>query len=209
MTEFQVLALFPTPVYMSTVEVDDNIVTAVKQTSYTWIQPKNDAWRSSSTHILDLPEYQYIREEILKHVNHFIKNICLVKAAITFELKNSWIMKHEKGDYAEKHYHINSVLSGILYIEGDESSGDIVFRKNMGYQTLFPGNLAFDTSEFNVLNADNWQFTPKKNLLLIFPSHLEHEVEPSKSNNARYCIAFNLFPSGDLRLNDITELKLK
>jgi uncharacterized protein (TIGR02466 family) len=46
--------------------------------------------------------------------------------------------------------------------------------------------------KFNSVNSGYWYAEPKEGDLIMFPSWLRHYVEPSKSNEDRISIAFNL-----------------
>jgi hypothetical protein len=59
-----------------------------------------------------------------------------------------------------------------------------------------------EPSEYNLYNSSSWEITPKKNLMIIFPSYLFHKVNTHISNENRYSLAFNLFPKGNIGKND-------
>ena len=112
-------------------------------------------------------------------------------------MTNSWAVRHKKGDEAGQHNHANALLSGILYTQADQKSGDVLFTKERNYFNLFNDQvLQVPFTEGNDYNAEGWAITPKTNMILLFPSHLRHEVYPSESDNDRYCVAFNYFPFG-------------
>ena len=43
-----------------------------------------------------------------------------------------------------------------------------------------------------MLTAENVEVTPKPNMLLIFPSWLEHKVEANLKNDFRISVSFNI-----------------
>jgi len=45
-------------------------------------------------------------------------------------------------------------------------------------------------------------------MLILFPSTLDHSVLPSKSDNERYCVAFNLFAFGKFGFDNVVQLGL-
>jgi uncharacterized protein (TIGR02466 family) len=107
-----------------------------------------------------------------------------------FEITTSWITRMMKGDSSGFHNHNNCMLSGILYLQTNKTSGDICFRnhENRRYQIY--------TKEGNVFNSINYRYTPVDGMILLFPSEVYHKVEENKSNITRYSLAFNLTPVG-------------
>jgi uncharacterized protein (TIGR02466 family) len=144
----------------------------------------------------------------MRHVDRLVREVFFVEKYINFEIRNSWIMRHTAGDYAGGHFHPNSMLSGILYIKTDDQSGDLIFKKSPNHLTVFSGNLELPVSEYNIFNSASWRITPRTSQLIIFPSHLVHEVTKCISNDIRYCIAFNLFPNGTLGLTDAESISI-
>ncbi len=61
----------------------------------------------------------------------------------------------------------------------------------------------------NIYNAPLNVITPRKNEVLLFPSGLQHFVEPNRTNLPRHSIAFNTFLRGKLgSYRDVSELTL-
>lgn len=83
-------------------------------------------------------------------------------------LGNNWAQLYNKKDQHKIHVHGNSCYSGIIYL------------CNKGSPTLF-----YDR------DFDIYQSQVKKNMLLLFPSWIPHQVEPLKKNENRLIISFN------------------
>lgn len=196
-----VMPLFSIPIYISNIEITNNIRDKIREVPLKRINVNNGDL-SISSRILDDLNFQDIKSKIINHIDIYTKEILSVADYINFNIQNSWIMRHTKGDYSHTHIHTNSLLSGIVYIEVDDNSGDIVFQKDSNYTNLFPPAIDVDVKERNIFNSKTWEFTPKSGQIFIFPSNLSHSVNESKSDNLRYCLSFNLFPSGTLGLNE-------
>ena len=207
MKPFELLPLFSIPVYISSVDIDDDTVTLVENIEFKRLDINNGD-RSKDTYILNSEGFKNLQSSIMSHVERLVREVFFVEKYINFEMKNSWIMRHTAGDYAGGHFHPNSMLSGILYIKTDNQSGDLIFKKVPNHLTIFSGNLDLPVSEHSIFNSSTWRITPKNNQLIIFPSHLVHEVTKCISNNIRYCIAFNLFPTGTLGLADVEPINI-
>jgi uncharacterized protein (TIGR02466 family) len=92
------------------------------------------------------------------------------------------------------HNHVNSLLSGVIYIDVDEKTGGITFIKN-NYDN-FPPVLNFEYTERNVVNSSHYTIYPKNKDICIFPSSLEHAVNINNSTKTRYSLVFTAFVRG-------------
>lgn len=197
--EHVVMPLFPIPIYISKIEDISKAKEQVKHLEFKRLGIDNGD-STINKRILDDPAFQQMRSDIMKHVENFTKNSLKISNHIVFKIQNSWAMKHKKGDFSQNHLHVNSILSGIVYLDVDKISGNLVLHKDPNYSNLFPPAIDLPFDERNIFNSKTWSFTPEEGQIFIFPSNLTHSVETSMSDNLRYCIAFNLFPSGSLGL---------
>ena len=83
-------------------------------------------------------------------------------------LANNWAQLYNKNNAHPIHTHNNSILSGILYLS------------ETGSPTIF-----YDRNFKSYVN------TIEKNVLILFPSWIPHEVKPLTSNENRLIISFN------------------
>ena len=91
--------------------------------------------------------------------------------------RNHWNIIHQHGQYT---------LSGTYYVKVPEDSGRIVFRDPRPGAIGNPFLInAFDKGEFKNLNI-------MEGLLAIWPSYLDHFVEPSNSDEERISISFDI-----------------
>lgn len=115
-----------------------------------------------------------------------------------FKFTTSWFTRSKPETHSQLHTHRNSLISGVFYFdEYDENSGKIEFQKDFGISDIY-----VEPSHYNVYNANMWQVTPTKNMLIFFPSNLSHKVAINKSNKTRYSLAFNLLPVGNIGVGD-------
>lgn len=210
-TAWNVMPLFAMPIYQATLGVNEQDRQNVFNESFDRLTV-NNGFITEDKRILDNQKYNDLHDKILTNINFFLKDRLGIKDSVDFYITNSWVMKHHRGDYANKHFHENSLLSGIYYLQCDQLSGDLGFEKPGHYQNMFPSVFGFRYSWFNEFNSKQWWFTPKEGELFLFPSHLDHEVKPSESDRERLCIAFNVFFRGDLHIDgkeDIGTLKIR
>jgi uncharacterized protein (TIGR02466 family) len=155
---------------------------------------------SLNTNILN--DFQLLKEKIQFEVDKFVYDYLRVRREIKFGLENSWLVRHDKNDWAQKHFHSNSAISGILYLNVDENSGDIIFYKGETWDNIFSKMIDIPYAENNNLNTTTWIIKPRVAEIILFPSHLHHSVTKNLSNISRYCLVFNFFPRGTFGIYD-------
>ena len=109
------------------------------------------------------------------------------------KLDNYWYNINQSGSYHIPHNHVTLknriIVSGVFYIQTTSDSGNLVFRRNDPLVSL-----VFDekhTNNFNEYNSTTWKVEPINNYCILFPSYLEHYVEPNNSNENRISMSFN------------------
>ena len=103
-------------------------------------------------------------------------------------ITSMWSIINKKNSFNERHHHGNSDLSAAYYVNADTESGDIVFYDpRQSFTFSHPEN-----SKINNLNAQIKSINPKSGMLVLFPSYLDHSVNPSKSEKDRVVISFNV-----------------
>jgi uncharacterized protein (TIGR02466 family) len=157
---------------------------------------------SNNNYILEAPELENLKKYITATINQYIKKVYKPKYDVQGFITQSWLNYTNKGEFHHKHEHPNSFVSGVLYIQTDETKDKITFHKS-GYKQL---QLATDT--FDIYNSDSWWFNVKNRGIVLFPSSLTHHVENVTADETRISLAFNTFIKGTFGDNKaLTELK--
>jgi uncharacterized protein (TIGR02466 family) len=112
-----------------------------------------------------------------------------LKEDYRMQLGNLWININNKSSFNRPHRHPESTVSGVYYVSVPKDSGNIVFNHPAVVQSYHIN--ASTLKNTNSINASTWHLTPESGLLIMFPSWLEHYVEPSNSDEDRISIAFN------------------
>ena len=153
-------------------------------------------WQSDDIKEEQHPELQKLFLEIRKYISVYKMKVGSKKELESI-IVNGWFNINERNDYNMWHIHAGNeiVFSGAYYIKVDDpQSGPIVFRhpltpylttwwkmKHIGKRTKY--------------NSPVDEIYPKSNLLLIFPSWLQHTVLPNNTNSTRISMSFNvIFP---------------
>jgi uncharacterized protein (TIGR02466 family) len=210
-TNYEILELFPTPVFTTVLPVElANVVPwFYKQEMLSEeIDSPNYGERSKNSYILEEPECNKLGTHILNIVNQFGE--ILGYDYDSYRFGQSWLSYKHPGQHHTMHTHPNSLISGVFYFgEPVEKIPAIKLHKMVGginISYILPKevrnnkDLKYAQKEFSI------EFTP--GLLLLFPSHLFHSVPLNKTNSTRCSLAFNIVPSvgfGDEK--ELTELK--
>lgn len=122
----------------------------------------------------------------------YVESIYAPEENFRLDITQSWLNYTQLNEFHHKHWHPNSMISGVFYVSADEATDKIYFYKNIGDSfKVFP-------AKFNLFNSDSWWFAVKTGDLILFPSSLEHMVETKVGTDVRVSLAFNTFPSGHL-----------
>jgi len=149
-------------------------------------------------YILNLQEKQYSRTKsnkggfqskddlhthsIFQELNRDILSAC--KSILSFPDKNvymqsMWANINEHGDFNMPHIH-EGVLSGVFYCKTPENCGRLILQDPAV------------RSNVSLIKNSDFAVNPEELALIIFPSWLEHYVEPSQSEELRVSISFNI-----------------
>ena len=167
----------------------------------------DDGWNgvSLNTKILEEENLFNLKGWICEHIDHYIHNILNIDDRVEFFITQSWITYGNKGSSISRHFHLNSVLSGCFYVNGENSS--INFFSPNGVHP-FPG-FDFGIERYDILNSSRWKLPVQNNKLVMFPSYIRHSVDPVVDDTQRISLAFNTFFKGSAGQNDsLTLLEL-
>ena len=92
-------------------------------------------------------------------------------------------------DFNLPHNHGADLVSGVFYVKVPENSGNIVFQNSSEFLQFNNDNI----KNFNEYNSTTWSFIPKNQELFLFPSWINHYVQPNlNKKEKRISIAFNI-----------------
>ena len=145
-------------------------------------------WQSDT---LTVPSSQIdlLVKEILTRAED-LKSTIGFKKEYNFYLTNLWININQTSSFNRPHIHSDSILSGVYYVECNVDSGSIVFLHPSIAQKILINESTLDN--FTKFSASTNFVTPEAGKLVLFPSWLEHYVEPNLSVNERISVAFNI-----------------
>ena len=191
----QVHSLFPTPIFQSEIPLKEGWLEHVKTLDYDRTAMDN-GYISRDRDIFSHPELRSLKHEVSDAVRYFAYGQLKVCDYVYIDVCRAWGIKHMPNDWAQNHCHMNSVFSGIYYLDVTEHSGDLVIEKGQHSTNCFMTTLTPDVNYFNQYTQQSWRLKPETGMLVVFPSQIIHNVEKNLTQNERYAIAFDVFVRG-------------
>ena len=185
--------LFPSPIHIFDTDGFDEFKNNLIDYAYKLREEDSKGFNISNRHGwqsrgFDLTNMNdLLHGTILQGLSSFpsIKNTTEMRAS-------AWININGPGAYNILHSHPNSHLSGVMWIKAPKDCGVISFDNPNGHSTYTEINSY--NQEFNdqfFIHHSYW-LPPIEGRMIIFPSHLQHEVRENNSNEDRISVSFNI-----------------
>ena len=186
---------FSTPVWINEINNYEDINTDLKK--YLYLEKEKNpkgtkksnisGWHSEDFDLKNESFKNFIKE-ISKNIGNAVKDMSWDLESQIVKITSMWAIINSKNAFNEKHHHGNSALSAAYYVKAKKNSGDIMFfdprQANVFHHPI--------SSEVNKINSQVQSVTPKAGTLILFPSYLEHKVNPNLSDEDRIVISFNV-----------------
>ena len=186
---------FSTPVWTNKIKnyqvMNEDIlqyISSIKNSDPKGVNKSNfSGWHSQDFNLSDNGLKEFI-QSITPVINTALSDMNWDLEKQEVKITNMWAIINEKGAFNQKHHHGNSDISAAYYVSAFENCGDIVFYDPRS-APVFKHPIA---KKANILNASVNSIKPEEGMLVLFPSYLEHSVNPNFSNKKRIVISFNL-----------------
>lgn len=188
--------LFSKPIFRTPIDLSNLDLSKVK-----WARNYNN-WISENQDVLDQPDFQNLREQVYGGLSEYFYGIMNARNNVEIYITESWFNKTEKGQSHHRHWHPNSLVSGIVYIASEGTSGSTRFITSQ-FDTI-----EYNISESNIYNSRSWSIVPEVNTMMLFPSNVEHLVEEYLGDSPRITLSFNTFVKGNINVDPLTRLSL-
>ena len=105
---------------------------------------------------------------------------------------SAWLNINPPNSFNSMHSHPDCNLAGVLWIKTPKDCGNIVFQSPFDFQIY--KEVESYTEEFKSQNKyfHKYNFIPIEGRIMVFPSHLEHQVKPNESKEDRISVSFNV-----------------
>lgn len=197
---YDVLPLFSKPVYVSQTEILDEDIEFFKSQDFAYCHQYCCLSKNTKILNLDNPSCHRVKSIIEKELDFYTDKILeMDKSDFKYYVSSSWVLRHKKGEMSQRHTHCNAAMTGVLYFNGDDQSGKLVFeRDDVGYRVPY--------KNYNIYNSKTWSVTPKRGLILIFPNDIPHSISVHNSDFERYSLTFEFFIKGKIGDNFINTI---
>ena len=159
----------------------------------TGLQISNVGGWHSGADLLSWPEVRLtdLEESLDSSVRHLLAfDSRIEKFSADIKLR-AWANVNRAGDFNAFHSHPNQHWSGVYYVRAGDYGGDrhphaghieLIDPRGCINNFSYPGRNQFGSSV---------KFAPRDGMLLLFPSWLQHYVNPFVSDTLRISLAFN------------------
>ena len=196
----KILSLFPSNLVVNEVDSKFNTID-IKNIKFNE-SGKSGQSSEQSNSLYVINDYQELGVEILKIFQQYTFNI--LKLSNDFTISTSWFTRMKPGDTCKFHQHHNSYYSGLYYFDDYEvNSGNICFLDPL---TRFNNFLILPDKDqdCNIHNSKECEIRHERNMVIFFPSYIEHTILSNTSKKPRHSLAFNLIPIGKYGICDST-----
>ena len=182
--------LFPTNVYVFDNVLEPEYIDSMKEDilkrTDTSFQEKGGQDEDSGDLQLR-PKYKALAEAVKDGTKYVLNN--LLYEYEDFAITGMWSTVLTQRSIHRPHTHSNNMWSGVYYVQSDkEANARIHFYDPRPQADVITPTLKKLTRE----NSHVWFWPSLVNRMIIFPSWLQHYVEPNPSEIPRISIAFNM-----------------
>lgn len=158
--------------------------------SITWrANQKNDI--SEDQWVLDRAEFRDLWTVAMDASCEYVYGVLAVEEQLPLTITSSWLNRSQPGASHHRHWHPNNLASGVMYLHSPEDSGGaIVWLSDAKPRVNLPRR------ESTLWNTKQWMETPVTGDILIFPSEVDHWVEPYTGQEPRISLAWNVAVEG-------------
>ena len=184
--------LFASPVI--TVDHDDIQVVDVIQYCKHQLEykiNKGGNFTSLNTDVFSLDVFAKIKELALEAIKVYTKEVMQWSDGPEFFITQSWVNKNPKGTTHHEHYHLNTLFSGVVYLETATPDYISFFNSKQPFMKFFE-------DEKNIWNSDRYDLLVKPGRFVIFPANMLHSVGENLAAHDRISVAFNVFVKGNI-----------
>ena len=143
--------------------------------------------------VLDKPEFHKLRDWVEEQSAIFLENVMGEYVQEGVVVTDSWINICDDGGSQAPHYHTNSYVTALYYVNFNENHTPTYFAKTTGVQ-IYP-----NTANLTLPHTNNTRFNqmdevrPNEGDLFLWPSTIIHGYKTNREDN-RITLAINVMP---------------
>jgi uncharacterized protein (TIGR02466 family) len=182
---------FPTPIYIADIkhptlnqELERDIL-AWSNRDKGMIRTNIKGWHSD-TNMNELPEYAKLVDMLYSAQRTIYDQEYYESEPF---LGNMWANINPPGGSNRAHIHPNSLWSGVYYVKAPKNSGQLKIEDPRSVALMSRPKQKDVPKPDRLLREHHYE--PKTGRLIMFPSWLNHCVDPNNSNDIRISVSFN------------------
>ena len=182
---------FPTPIYIADIkhptlnqELERAIIAWTNQEKGR-VRTNNKGWHSDTT-MNELPEYAKLVDMLYSAQRTIYDQEYYESEPF---LGNMWANINPPGGSNRAHIHPNSLWSGVYYVKAPQNSGQLKIEDPRSVALMSRPRQKDVPKPDRLLREHHYE--PKTGRLIMFPSWLNHCVDPNNSNDIRISVSFN------------------
>lgn len=129
-----------------------------------------------------------IKKAIIEEATLFALEFGYDAERYDFTVTNLWMNSMQSGAIHKSHTHYGHTFSGCFYVQLPENANKIMF---MSPNTTI-NKAPVDVAHYTVHNSATWTLDVAEGDLIIWESHLRHEVPALEFEGSRLCMAFDI-----------------
>jgi uncharacterized protein (TIGR02466 family) len=182
---------FPTPIYtkyIGTQEYNNYLTSKIIDWSKIdqGIKKSNIYGWHSTIEMHKNPEYQHLVNEIYLAYKEVYKDQHIETEPF---LVNMWANINYQSAFNKSHNHANAFWSGVYYVKTPENCGSLILEDTRLMSLMHTPRRTNTQKPKHLWEATS--FEPQAGKLIMFPSWVNHYVDPNNSNEPRISISFN------------------
>jgi uncharacterized protein (TIGR02466 family) len=186
-------SLFPTPI----IKTKFNRDFTQEELNIVFSEEKGVSVANSSSNnrrVLENPAFAEIKKFAQDCLDLWIDKIIApaYENSVKLQITQSWLNYTDKSGHHHLHYHPNSIISGVIYIQASEFKDQIEFQNT----AINPWHV--HTDKANAFNSTLYHVPVKTGDVVLFPSTMYHGVPEVQSDKTRISLAFNSFWIGKI-----------
>jgi len=139
-----------------------------------------------SAHLHNRPEFEWLNNQIKYHTTQYLDGIGYLSDC-DIAVQKSWAVRLNRGGQVQSHRHINSHISCVFYLQTGES-----YLKFIRPPTHCTEYLPLHTETEGQYSSNDSIVPAESGMLVLFPAHLRHMVDPYDDEITRYSVSYDL-----------------
>lgn len=188
-----IVDIFPTPLYHEILDIDKKSLESMNTYTRKHFNPPDDHqdfFLQSPGDLAKREEFEILKNRVETAATEFWHSVGYERREL--KITQMWANYMKGRGFISEHNHSNSLVSGIFYLDVSAGSGATVFTDTYhGIHKMINVPNEKDTR----YNSDRFVVNPKNNMLILFPSYLNHYSDACADGGERITISMNFLPS--------------